>query len=419
MEVYVARQPILNNECNVMAYELLYRGSKSGQSFAGIDGDQATAEVVMNSFYNMGFKHISGQKKCFVNFTENLLKSELPFCFPQSQLVIELLENIPLTKELVDTCRMLKNKGYQIALDDYVFQVHNPYTEDLLRYADIVKVDIRQYSLEEMKGLIEQIAPYTLELLAEKVETYDEFVQCQSLGFEYYQGYFFSKPVIMTSYDTSFQSFQHIELMKELARPQPDVSIVAEKIENDVSLSYKLLKLINSVAYRRIEPIKSIAQAIMLLGFDEVKKWSYVLMLKEMGAKADTAPYEVMKLCYIRARLCERISFLVGEEREASSFFLTGMLSFIDVFLQRSMEESIEDLPLHRDIKEALNGVFNRYGHALELCRSIEIADWQGIRDLSLSLGVDQGALFMEYRNAIEWAQDLLMIYEEYSYTRS
>ncbi|QSS99939.1 HDOD domain-containing protein [Pontibacillus sp. ALD_SL1] len=417
MEVYVARQPIFNNECNVMAYELLYRGSKSDQSFAGIDGDQATAEVVMNSFYNMGFKHISGQKKCFVNFTENLLKSELPFCFPQNQLVIELLENIPLTKELVHTCRMLKNKGYQIALDDFVFQMDNPYTEDLLRYADIVKVDIRQYSLDGMKVLKEQVAPYTLELLAEKVETYEEFIQCRSLGFEYYQGYFFSKPVIMTSYDTSFQPFQHIELMKELALPQPDVTNVAEKIENDVSLSYKLLKLINSVAYRRIEPIKSIVQAIMLLGFDEVKKWSYVLMLKEMGAKADSAPYEVMKLCYIRARLCERVSFLVGEDRESSSFFLTGMLSFINVFLQRPMEESIEDLPLHHDIKDALTGVSNPYGHALELCKSIEVADWEGIGDLCLSLSVDQGTLFIEYRQAIEWAQDLLMVYEEYSHS--
>ncbi|MCD5323945.1 MULTISPECIES: EAL and HDOD domain-containing protein [Pontibacillus] len=419
MEVYVARQPIFNNQCEVMAYELLYRGSKLDQGFTGIDGDQATAEVMLNSFYHMGFSKIADQKKCFVNFTENLLKSELPFCFPHNQLVIEVLENIPLTAEVVDRCSILKAKGYQIALYDFVYHQNQPYINELLNLADIVKVDIRQYSIQEIKALKDQISTYRLELLAEKVETYEEYLELKTLGFAYYQGFFFSKPVIMTSYDTSLPAFQHIELIKELSQPEPVVSAVAEKIEKDVSLSYKLLKLINSLAYRRIEPIKSIAQAIMLLGFDEVKKWAYVLMLKEMGAKTDSIPYEVMKVCYIRAKLCERISYLIGKEKEASSFFLTGMLSCIPVFLQRPMEECVVELPLHRDIKEALMGFSNEYKEALDLCTSIEKAEWGEIRDRCLTFDMPQGALFGEYRYAIEWAQDLLRLFDNYSRTNA
>lgn len=408
MEVYVARQPILDTKCEVVAYELLYRGSEANNYFPQVDGDEATAEVVVNGFFNMGIEQISEGKSCFVNFTENLLKSELPLCFPPETLVIELLENIEPTEELIKICTKLKSKGYRIALDDYVIDPDNPYTFQLLECADIIKIDLLATNLETVDGWMDYLRDYDLEWLAEKVETYDIYQQCLKKGFSYFQGYFFSKPVILTSYDMSVYPFQHMELIKELSKDEPDVSSIARKIQMDVALSVKLLQLINSSTYRRMEPIKSIEQAIVLLGFQEVRKWAYVLTIKEIKAKNGKIPHEVIKVSFMRAKMGELIARQIGQVQEGSSYFLTGILSLIDTFMQRPIENILEDLPLHNEIKSALLGEQNKYRKVLDLCKLVERAEWEEIHIAAKKLGLSLECLFGFYNESVAWTQTLL-----------
>lgn len=408
MEVYVARQPILDDECEVIAYELLYRGSKANNYFPPVDGDEATADVVINGFFNMGLEQISEGKSCFVNFTENLLKSELPTCFPSETLVVELLENINPSEEIVTICASLKSQGYRIALDDYVLDPDNPYSLQLLQYSDIIKVDIQATPLDTVDGLMDYLSDYQLEWLAEKVETYEEYQACKAKGFKYFQGYFFSKPVILTSYDVSLYPFQHIELIRELSEEEPDVGQIARKIQMDVALSFKLLQLINSVAYRRIEPIKSIEQAIVLLGFQEVRKLAYVLTIKELKSKNTQVPEEVIKVSFMRAKMGELIARQVGQVKEAPSYFLTGILSLIDTFMQRPIKDILDELPLHEDIKKALIGKENKYRKALDLCMLVERAEWEEIEKVTKDLGISMECLFAFYKESLGWTQQLL-----------
>lgn len=411
MEVYVARQPILDNQCEVFAYELLYRGNKENNYFPQIDGDKATADVVFNSFFNIGLEQISEGKSVFVNFTENLLKSELPLCFPPNTLVIEVLENINPTKEIVDICKLLKQKGFRIALDDYILNEDHPHTYDLLKYADIIKVDIQATSEDMQNRMLAKLDSYNVEWLAEKVETYQEYRECIKKGYSYFQGYFFSKPVILTSYDVSIYPFHHLELIKELSQEEPNVRKVAQKVEMDVALSFKLLQLINSAAYRRIEPIKSIEQAIVLLGLKEVKKWAYVLTLKELKYQNKNVPTELIKLSFMRAKMGELISIETGKKSESSSYFLTGMLSCIDTFMQRPIQDVLEDLPLHEEIKQAIKGESNAYRSVLELCQLVEQAKWDQIERKSEELNLPMDRVFQFYKDALEWTQTIMELF--------
>ncbi|MYL34593.1 HDOD domain-containing protein [Pontibacillus yanchengensis] len=413
MEVYVARQPILNTNQEVMAYELLYRGGKEQNSYSFTDGDFATSEVVTNSFYNMGVERISEGKSCFVNFTANLLKSQFPFCFPPETLVIEILENIEITDELVVSCKALKEKGYRIALDDYVLYEDNPYTYELLKYTDIVKIDVLQHSRQQEVYIFDQLKHFNLTWLAEKVETYEQFQTCKALGYELFQGYFFSKPHIVTAHDVPMYPFQHYQLIEELSKQEPEVHKIAEKIEMDVSLSYKFLRLINTVAYRRLEPVKSIQQAIVLLGFTEIKKWAYVIAMKDIKSSNADVSSEVMKISLTRAKFSENVALEMGEKKEASSYFLTGMLSLIDAVMQQPIATVVNDLPLHDDIKGALLGERNAYRLVLDLCHLIENAQWEEIERTAINLGLSMEKLFDHYHSSMLWCQTMMATYDK------
>ncbi|KGX87193.1 EAL and HDOD domain-containing protein [Pontibacillus litoralis] len=413
MEVCVARQPILNEKQEVIAYELLYRGNQEQNYYSLIDGDEATANVVMNSFFNIGLQQISDGKRCFVNFTENLLRSNLPYCFPPRTLVIEILENIQPSKEVVYACRNLKREGYRIALDDYILDESNPYSFQLLKYADIIKIDIQQTPLEEQRYIFHRLQAYDLIWLAEKVETREEYQVCKELGYHYFQGYFFSKPAIMKSHDVELPPFYHMDLMKELFKEEPNVKKVVEKIELDVSLSYKLLRLTNTIGNRRLERVKSIEQAVMLVGLNEVKKWAYVLVMRNLKNQQGNVAEEALKISFLRARMCENVAEIIGQRDESASYFLTGMLSLIELFMQQSMQDSLEGLALDEQIKDALLGEPNKYRDVLDLCQLIERGEWDLLeqRAANLSLSIDN--LFQQYKESLIWTQALMKRLQE------
>lgn len=405
MEVFVARQPILTKNEEIFAYELLYRGDQLNPE---VDGEQATADVIVNGFLNIGIEKLSAGKPCFVNFTEKLLEQRLPVFFDHNELVVEILESVKPSQELVEICLELKQLGYRIALDDFILDENNKYSLHLLRIVDIIKIDLLN-TPEENRLKSEFVAKkLNISLLAEKVETREAFEDAKRRGYDYFQGYFFSKPVTISTYDVPSSLHTYYEIIHSISNGDPDIDRVAELFERDISLSYKLLKLINSPAYRPKNRISSIRQAIMLLGLIELEKWIYIMLVREASFKQAGNCNEIIQLSLIRAKVCEGICSITGGTYLSSSYFITGMFSLMESLVHSPMSVILRDLPLDEVICDALNGKENHLKIVLDLAAAIENANWKKIEQISAGLNITSPNLFKIYTDAIEWTESLL-----------
>lgn len=402
METLVARQPIFNQEEEVHGYELLYRDGLDNAYNSDVDGDEATSQVLSNSFLVMGIDEVTGGKKAFINFTENLLKDQTPVMFDNQIIVVEILETVEPTEEIIAACRKLKDQGYILALDDFVFS--SEYIS-LLKLADIIKVDFLNTDQETRKKLVKVANKLDLELLAEKVETREEFETAVENGYSYFQGYFFSKPVILKGEDLPTYPGNYLHALQEINRPEPDVDKIAEAISRDVSLSYKLLQLINSAAFMVRNEVNSIKNALMLLGIDEVEKWLNLMVVKEIGK--DKAA-EVVRVSLIRAKFAELVAEEIGEQHRKSEFFMMGLFSLMDVLMNRSLGEVLKELPIAQSIKRSLRGMPGTMKDVYDLVIAYEKGNWEQFSSYTsqLELGEEQGGeLFLE---AIDWCNEIL-----------
>lgn len=400
MEVFVARQPIFDRDEKLYAYELLYRSGNVTSSQVD-NGDQATAEVMITGFLNIGIEKLSENKKCFINFTENFLLQGIPNLYSPDIVVVEILEDVEPTNDVISAVRELKQKGYTIALDDFIL---NDKYLSLIEYVDIIKVDFLLSTVEERRDIVDLFKPYGIKFLAEKVETREEFLEAIEVGYDYFQGYFFSKPVILTSNEIPSSFTNYAQLLKEINSPEPNIDKITHYIELDISLTYKLFKLMNSAAFQFKRKVSSINQAIVLLGLNELNKWISVIALKDLSKNS---PNENVTLCLTRAKLCEMISKKYGNSKQSSEFFLLGMFSLIDTFLQRPMEDILDDLPLVNDVKEALLGNKNLFYNVYQLTLFIEKGDWEGLAILSEQMDIDTSELFVMYTESIEWSKNI------------
>ncbi len=409
MEVFVARQPIFNKNEDVFGYELLYRSSQEVNAFPNIDGDQATSELIINSFLNIGIERLSNGKPCFINFTENLLKLRLPTYFRPLDIVVEILESVVPNKEIIGICRELKGQGYLIALDDFVLDEMNPYTNELLKFIDFVKVDFILTPIE-MREKIETLSKLLqIKLVAEKVETREVFEDAKKRGYHFFQGYFFSKPTIISTRDVPTYFHSYYEMIQNLSMSDPSIERITELIEKDISLSYKLLKLINSPAYRPKQKINSIRQAIVLLGLIELQKWIYVLAVRESKIEKKHISQEIIFISLTRAKMCEELERIRCKTTPSSSYFMTGMFSMMDTILSISMETILKDLPLADEICEALIGKQNRIKEVLDLALAVEKAEWAVISEKCKDLNINEKDLFKVYAESLNWANDLVL----------
>ncbi|WP_336990427.1 EAL and HDOD domain-containing protein [Bacillus infantis] len=407
MEVFVARQPIFNTKEEVFAYELLYRSSQVNE-FPLINGDQATADVIINSFLNIGIDRLSEGKPCFINFTENLLKLRLPTYFRPREIVVEILETVEPSSHLIDICRELKSLGYQIALDDYALKENNPFSKQLLEYADIIKVDFLASSAGMRERIEREAKKLKLKMVAEKVETRAEFEDARRRGYDYFQGYFFEKPEIVSTYDVPTYFHSYYEMIHNLSTADPSIDLISNLIERDLSLSYKLLRLINSPAFRPKHKINSIRQATVLLGLNEIQKWIYVLAVRESTLEKKAVQKETIRICLIRAKMAESVAVLRKKGALNAQYFLTGMFSMMDSILGASMEDILTDLPLQDEIGDALRGIENPLKDVLDLAVAVEKADWELISEKSRCLDIEENALFRIYADSIAWTNSLL-----------
>ncbi|MBU3155582.1 HDOD domain-containing protein [Clostridium estertheticum] len=400
MDVFLARQPILDKFNKLLGYELLFRDSGKN-IYQAEDGDKATVEVIKNCFVNIGIQEVTGGKKAFINFTENILKSDIFMVLPPETVIIEILENIEPTEEIVELCTNLKKQGYLIALDDFVYS--RKYIK-LIEVADIIKVDFKITKGHDRKKVIEQVNSTHVCFIAEKVETMEEFHEAVSFGYSYFQGYYFSRPLIVSGKRISENKIVYMKLLKEINSGSFDIDKIEELIKKDVSLSFKLLRLINSANYVFRSKIKSIKQALTLLGEKEIKKWLYLIVFKTMGAdKAEIIVIESLT----RARFSELILCKINKGANSFNAYIIGLFSMVDLLLDVPLEQILEELLLPIEVKGALDGSCNNeYRKLLDLIINYEEGKWDEVSKISKQLKLDEKWLPEAYYEAIFYANE-------------
>ncbi len=395
MDVFVARQPIFTRTKKLFGYELLFRTGMNN-AFPDLDGDVATSNLLSSSFFSVGIDRIAGGRKSFINFTEALLLRGTPSLFPQNMIMVEILEDIRPSAEIVGACRLLKKQGYTLALDDFTFD--DSFAE-LLPLIDIVKIDFRQTPESEIGSLLRQLRPFPCRLLAEKVENYDEFNRARELGFAFFQGYFFSRPEVLKNRDIPQNKLTMLRLISEINNSEFDVVVLEKLISRDVAVSYKLLKYLNSAYFSRLAPLKSIRQAIAFLGERGVKLFVSLIATSQL---AEDKPDELVRLSIIRARFLEQLGSKLG--LDSGELFLLGLFSLIDAMLDNPMDDLLARLPVSESIRQALVERAGPLAAPLRLVESCERADWSAVDRWRQLLQIDDEQLPAMQLDAIGWA---------------
>ena len=397
--VYVGRQPIYDRELMVAGYELLFR-DYNAEKANFVDGDLATSQVILNTFMEIGIERLVGNGMAFINLTRGFILEKFPLPLLHGRVVLEILEDIPIDSDLVNALHNLRESGYQIAIDDVVYPDR---VSDILDVADIVKLDLINIDLSRLQEYVSFLRKYDVKLVAEKVETLDVFDLCKSLDFELYQGFFLCRPNIVEGYRIPAARFNILRLLSRLLSPDLEIREVEQIIRQDVSLSYKLLRLINSVYYGRPMNVKSIRQALTLLGILQIRNWASLLFL----SKIDDKPRELLVTAMIRGRMCEILAGAIKYENEDTGFTV-GLFSVLDALLDMPLDEILASLPLFDDIKRALLSHDGRLGAVLHCVLAYEHGDWD---DAGLP-GVDPETTRDAYLQAIDWANSIKSLLE-------
>ena len=398
MEVFLARQPIFDVHKKVVAYEILYRSGMKNTYDISINGDLATASVVVDALINFGMGQLTSGKKAFINFTRKLLLEDLPSLFDVDTLMIEILETLEVDDILVAKCKELKEKGYSIALDDFVGDER---FDALIPYVDIIKVDFLVLKTMGRKYVAEKYLPLGVELLAEKVETKADLDEAIALGYHYFQGYFFEKPIMCKTKSLNVTTYRYMEILNETMNEVPDFNKMSDIIKNDFSLTYKLLRLINSPAFYTISQITSVNHAVSLLGINEIRKWTTLIMLRDIGTDK---PDELIKVSLIRAIFAEQLAEVFGIEFRKTEAFLLGLFSLIDTVMEKPLYDIIEPLPLKEDIKGAIMGQKNTFHEILRLLKYYESGNWDMVIAIEEQNSIDPNLVNAMYLNSVNEA---------------
>lgn len=401
MKVYVARQPIFKKNKKLYGYELLFRGGMSN-AFPDIDGDTATSKLLSNSYLNIGIDQLTGGKVAFINFTQDLLVKKIPMMFPIENMMVEILEDVNPNKKFVNACLDIFRAGYAIALDDFVFKEE---LKPLIKLAKIIKIDFMLSPIEEIKRLVNMLKGSKVKLLAEKIETYDEFKMALSMGFTYFQGYFFSKPEILSSKEITPSKITLLQIVGEANKKDCNFDKLEKLINRDVSISYKLLRYINSTFFKRACEISTIKHAIVLLGEKEIKRFISLVTTAEL---ASDKPDELVRTSIIRARFCELLGINSRNGTDISELFLMGLFSLIDAMLDNTMENIMKSLPLSKNIKQALIEAKGELVDYLKFVSYYETANWDQCSLINSKIRVDEDKISEFYQDAVNWADSYI-----------
>ena len=370
-DVYVARQSIYDAKLRVAGYEVLYRSSHENRAVVA-DGNQATSDLLLNAVVDIGLERVVGEKLAFVNLTREFLLGRHPLPLDNRQLVLEILEDVVIDEELVGGVSDLVARGYVLALDDAVFRDE---LKPLLGLATIVKIELPAIPKADLASHVRRFREYPVKLLAEKVETVEEFDRCRELGFEYFQGFFLSRPQMIPGKRRQANEVAVFQLLRRLSDPNVTVDELERIIKDDTVLSYKLLRYINSARFALHTRVESLRQVILSLGLQGVRTMAMLAALAGTEHKSG----DLMKDATQRAVMCEHLGRL-SKHLEPSACFTAGLTSSLDAVFDLSMEEVLASLPLSSALKAAVEQHEGEIGEVLQCAIAVERADWDAIR---------------------------------------
>jgi EAL and modified HD-GYP domain-containing signal transduction protein len=396
----VARQPILDRAKKLFAYELLLRDSLDNIFPKNINEDVATAKIIEGLEFNLGLESLTQGSIAFINFTHDSIINGYPLLLDKEKIVVEILETAKPGKKLLAACIDLKDKGYSIALDDYE---HDSNWKHFFPYVDIIKLDYSLTSEQQFQEIIAALKPFPhIKLLAEKIETYAEFQHAIIIGCEYYQGYFFSRPEMIKTVAFNPSQIAIVNLWSEINKAELDFKKITSIFEDDINLSFKLLRYVQSPIFKRDAAIQSIKQAILVLGIEELKRFISLLFTVQFSIGK---PKALTVMALSRGRFCELMVNATLPINSQPSAFLIGLLSLIDAMVDGDIQELMDKLPLHQDMKDA---IINRKGESanfLKLCELFEKADWENIELFCQQINVDPEQSCGLFKDALIWAE--------------
>ena len=403
-KIYLGRQPILDRNSQVQAFELLFRNGETSEAVID-DIGQASVGVMLNTLSDFGLAEVVGSRhQAFFNVNAEILMSDMIELLPPNQVVIELLETIEVSSGIINRCRDLKQKGFRLALDDFIYK---PAYDPLLKTVDIVKVDLLQMTPELLEETTQRLKRWPLTLLAEKVEDVHQFERTRALGFALFQGYYFARPAVLSGKRIDPSTVSVLKLMDLMLR-EAELSEIEAAFRESPSLSYNLLRLVNSVASGVREKISSVRHAVVLLGRARLSRWAQVLLFTQGSEQGHKNP--LLQTAAMRGRFMELLvgeGALGGTQADADLAFMTGLLSLIDALLQKPMKEAIEPLRLAKDVREALVNRNGALGTLLLLVEKIEQSDYGTIDTLAEKCGLRLGQLFSAEQEAAVWTKQL------------
>lgn len=399
MELFVARQPIFDAHMHVCAYEVLFRSGQRNE-FDGTEENIATAKVISAIFGSPECEHLSADKPVFLNFPRALLLSDAASILPSRETVIEILETVEPDEAVIEACEQLRARGYRLALDDFV-PGREPHPLEPL--VDILKIDFRLAKPSQQKAAARKCSRRP-QLLAEKVETQEEFLRAARMGYEYFQGYFFARPVITSTREIPGVKLNYLRMLGQLHEAELDFGKIAALLKREHALSYKLLRFVNSAMFSRPVPIASLRQAVTFIGEEALRKWLSVVLLMDLTADR---PSELAVGTLMRARFAELLALDAGWSSRSQDCFLMGMFSRLDAMLGRPLEELLEGLSLQPEIPRALlnqGRPRDRFPALWRLVQAYEAGDWEAVGPLAESLHIRPEHLIVSYTEAVRWA---------------
>jgi len=394
---FVARQPILTADEKVFGYELLFRDGVE-DFFRSSDADAASRSA-LNTSVLLGLNVLCDGRRAFVNCTREVLLKDYITLLPPGQTVVEVLETVPADEQVVAACRRLKEAGYMIALDD--FAVNDP-REALTDLADIIKVDLRATSATDAAAMVKRYGPWRCRMLAEKVETREEFAAAKKADFLYFQGYFFRRPEIVIAHEIPANRLNYLRMLTAVSQPELDVRQIENLVKGEASLCYRLLRYLNSAAFGFANEIHSVRHALSILGEREVRRW--IRLVASLAAGQDKTS-DLVLAALVRARFCELLSPKI--QHGDSDLFLTGMLSLMDTILEIPMRQVLDSIPIDQESKSVLLGVDSRLRPFYQLMLAQESGEWKAVSELASQLQLGERDVADSYWQAMQWAREV------------
>ncbi len=402
--MFIGRQPILDRAQNIAGYELLFRSSRAN-FFDQSDAVAATSQVIVSAVLNIGLEKLLAGKPAFINFDRTLLLGDWTTLLPPDTAVIEILETVPVDAEVLAACRRLQEQGYALALDDCL---DDDRTAAFAPCVDILKVDFQQLSIASQGNIIDRYRAFKLKLLAEKVETGEEFERAVELGYHYFQGYFFEHPTILQSQNFEPSHLSSLRLVKQVQRAKLDYAAIEELIRQNVWFSDALFKYLNFGAVGAGRSVSSIHEALRLLGDEEIRKWVWMSALSSLS---EGRPPVLVPQLLLRGRFCQFIAESSKLPCGASDPFLAGMFSLLGAVLQRPLPETLDDLNIAPNLREALSGpldVASPISRVLHLVKCYEAANWDVVETLMAGMNLSADQLTAGYLEAAAWVDGVL-----------